>query len=151
MTTVVRWNPIREPVSLNNVVERWIDEVRNNTQMNTRSSIHLALDVYETDDSYTIVTALSGVNPDGLNISLHDNVLNISGEVHEPEVDDNTRIHLQERHFGTFNRSLKLANVVDVDAVNANFENGILTLTLPKVPEAQPRAIPVTVKNAKNH
>lgn len=151
MTTVVRWNPIREPISLNNVVERWIDEVRNNTQTNTREATRLAVNVYETNEAYTVVTALAGVNPDELDINLHENVLNISGEIHEPEVDENTRIHLQERHFGKFTRSLKLANAVDADAVNANFENGILTLTLPKVPDAQPRAIPVTIRNAKNN
>lgn len=151
MTTVVRWNPIREPISLNNVVERWIDEVRNNTKTNTREATRLAVDVYETNEAYTIVTALAGVNPDDLDINLHENVLNISGEIHEPEVDENTRVHLQERHFGKFARSLKLASAVDSDAVNANFENGILTLTLPKVPEAQPRAIPVTVRNVKNN
>lgn len=151
MATLVRWNPIREPISLNNVVERWMDEVRNNTPSNASEVTRLAVDVYETNEAYTIVTALSGVNPDDLDITLHENVLNVSGEILEPEVDENTRVHLQERRFGKFSRSLKLANAVDADVVNADFENGILTLTLPKTPSAQPRAIPVTIRSISNN
>ena len=152
MATIVRWNPIREVPTINNVVERWLDEVRNHTVSNqneiTRS---LAVNIYETNDAYTVVTALAGVNPDAIEINLHENVLTIAGEASEPEVDENTRVHVQERRFGKFSRSLTLPNTVDADAVNADFENGVLTLTLPKSPNAQPRAIPVTVRNVNNN
>jgi HSP20 family protein len=108
----------------------------------------LALEVNETDADYTIVAALPGLNADDINISLHDGGLTIGADFAEPEVNDNTRVLLQERVFGRFSRSINLPQPVVYDGVEATYENGVLTLTLPKTPEAQPHQISVKVNGA---
>ncbi len=84
----------------------------------------------------------AGISADAVNISLHDDVLTISGEVPQFTL-ENSRALLLERNHGKFQRSIRLPQTVDVNAVEAQIENGVLTLTLPKSPEAQPRVIPV--------
>lgn len=149
MATMVRWNPVREIAAMQEAMDRIFDENRrvarnNGNGVNTRS---LALDVHENENTYTVLTVLPGINPENIDVRLHDNVLTISAEVAKPEIDENTRVLLNERMYGKFSRSITLPNEVDGDNVEAAYDNGVLTLTLPKVEEAQPRQIPVRVNN----
>lgn len=153
MATIVRWNPVREFAAMQDVMDRIFEENRrgnrngntvNASGVNTRS---LALDVRENENTYTVVTVLPGINPDNIDVHLHDNVLTISAEIAKPDVEENTRVLLSERMYGKFSRSINLPNEVDGDNVEAAYDNGVLTLTLPKVEEAQPRQIPVRVNN----
>ena len=141
MTTVVRWNPAREVAAMQGALDRLFDEnwraVRNGTHAST-----LSLDVHETDQAYFVSAVVPGVTADALNISLHDGVLTISGEIPQP-AHENARALLLERGYGKFQRSVRLPLAVDANAVEASIENGVLALTLPKAPEAQPRQIPV--------
>lgn len=146
MSRVIRWKPVREATNFQNSMERLFEEIWRNPDNEARDvSYSLPVDVYESDEAYTVVTALAGIDPDNIDISLHDNVLTISGEVSKVEVDESTKVRLSERHYGKFSRRIKLPNEVDGDQVNANYDNGVLTLALPKVPEAQPRSIPVKI------
>ncbi len=141
MTTVVRWNPMREMAAMQGAFDRLFEENRRNGRgaVNTGS---LALDVHETDQAYVIHAVVPGISADAVNISLHDDVLTISGEVPQFTL-ENSRALLLERNHGKFQRNIRLPQTVDVNAVEAQIENGVLTLTLPKSPEAQPRVIPV--------
>jgi len=144
MATVVRWNPVREIAAMQDVMDRFFDDNRRvmHNGVNTRA---LALDVHENDNVYTVVTALPGIDADSINIRLHEDTLTINAEISKPEVADDTRILLNERTYGNFSRSINLPKSVDADNVEAAFDNGLLTLTLPKIAEAQPRQIPVRV------
>ena len=148
MATIVRWNPVREIAAMQDVMDRIFEENRrgnrNGNTVNTRS---LALDVRENENTYTVLTVLPGINPDTIDVRLHENVLTISAEIASPDVEENTRVLLSERMYGKFSRSINLPNEVDGDNVEAAYDNGVLTLTLPKVEEAQPRQIPVRVNN----
>lgn len=148
MTTRVRWNPTREMAAMQNVMEQWFENGRTNGRLATTHN--LALDAYETDSGYVIYTALPGVHPDNINVSMEDDVLTISGEVAAPAFDekDNVRTLAQERATGKFSRSVRVSAPVDSDKIEAAFENGLLKLSLPKTPAAQPRQIPV--KASKN-
>lgn len=145
MTTRVRWNPVREMAAMQNIMDQWLENGRP-----TAATNNLALDVYETDSAYVIYTALPGVNPEAINVSVEDDVLTISGEVAKPAFDEkeNVRTLALERATGKFTRSVRVSAPVDSDKIEAVFENGLLKLTLPKVPAAQPRLIPV--KASKN-
>ena len=150
MTTIVRWNPIREMAAMQSAMDRLFEE----TWRGARPSIAgnaLALDVHETDQAYVVHTSLPGVEADKINISFQDDVLTISGEVEQAKTneDQNTRVLLSERSYGKFSRSIRLAQAIDADKVEATYENGVLTLTLPKAPEAQPRLIPVKTNGVK--
>lgn len=114
------------------------------------SDYALALDVIEREDAYTVVAALPGVNPDDIHIRLHDDVLSISGATNAPQINEGERAVLRERRYGTYSRSLRFRTPVDGDNIDANYENGMLTLSVPKAASAQPRRIPVTVAHNGN-
>lgn len=136
-----RWNPMREIADMQRAMDRMFEDAWRTNAPTSGST--LAFDVYETDADYRVVTALPGISIDQINITLHDGVLTISGEVPAPEVDENTRTLIQERFYGKFSRSMRLPQEVDAENVDAAYENGMLVLHLPKLPEAQPRQIPV--------
>lgn len=134
---MVRWNPVREMMAMQNVMDRMFDEAW------SRNANTLALDVHESNEAYTVVANLPGLNPDSIEVSLHEGTLTISGGAEKVEPAEGTRVLLNERVVGHFTRSIKLPQHIDNENVEANYENGVLTLTLPKRPEAQPRQIPV--------
>src|SRR5579871_953912 len=145
MTTVVRWNPIQDMAAMQCALDRLFDETWRNLRNSTDAGA-LALDVHETDQAYVISAALPGVSADAVNINLRDGVLTISGEVPQA-THENSRALMLERAYGKFQRVIRLPQPIDANNVEANIENGVLTLTLPKTAEAQPRTIPVKTGN----
>jgi HSP20 family protein len=103
----------------------------------------LALDVAEKDDAFLVTASVPGLKPDDLDITITDNVLTIKGETKSDETIEEEQYHLRERRFGSFGRSISLPVTVDADNVEANYEDGILTLTLPKAEEARPHRIAI--------
>ncbi len=100
----------------------------------------VALDVYENDDQYIVTAAL----PDGQidNIKLHDDLLTIEGQIPEHAV-ENVHSLMLERVYDRFNCIVRFPKPINGYAVEATFKNGVLTVTLPKVNDAQPHPIPV--------
>lgn len=140
---IVRWNPFRELAAMQSAMDRIFEDTwRAYEGDNARA---LALDVHETDDAFFVETALPGVNPDDINITVNNGTLTITGEVKRStdSEDENARVVMSERIYGTFSRSLNLPQSVDGDNVDATYNNGILKLTLPKTPNAKPRQIKV--------
>ncbi len=148
MSTLVRWNPLREMAMLQSAVDRMFDETWRTTA--NASANALALDVHDSDGAYTIIANLPGVEADKINISYHDGTLTVSAEVNKTEAKEDHRVLVQERISGSFTRSLTLPQPIDIDQAEADFNNGVLTLSLPKTPEVQPRQIPVRTGNP-NH
>ena len=143
MSTLTRWNPFQEMMNLRNEVDRLFDESFSFPQMRWQGATNwgLALDVRENQDAFTVAASVPGVNPDDLDITLTDNVLTIRGEVKAEEVTENEQYHLRERRCGSFSRSLSLPVLVVAEEIEANYENGILTLTIPKAEEVKPKRI----------
>lgn len=142
MSTIIRWNPIREMAAMQSALDRVFEDAWRGSR-STMTGSALALDVFEAEGTYTVVASLPGLNAEQINVSVHDGVLTISGELPEDELDENVRMLLRERPAGKFSRSITLPEAVQTDNVEAAYENGVLTLTLPKLPELQPRTIPV--------
>jgi len=115
-----------------------------------QTAFGLALDVNENEDAYTVTTNLPGVNLDDISVNIHDNVLTVSAEVTATEYDENTRVLVQERRTGKFSRNLRFPMAVDGNAIEASFDNGVLSIVIPKAEEAKPRQIPVTAGHSKN-
>lgn len=101
-------------------------------------------DITETDDSYEIRTELPGVSKDDVQISVKDNLLTIKGEKRQENMDDSKNYKHIERRYGTFERNFTLPPKVDVDNINAKFNDGVLTLSIPKPEEVKPKEIPIT-------
>jgi HSP20 family protein len=102
------------------------------------------LDVAESEQAVELYVDLPGVKKDDLNIEFHDNVLTISGERTVEKPDENRTIVRTERRSGPFRRSFRLPRGIDGSAIKADFENGVLTLHLPKEEAVKPRQIKVS-------
>jgi len=105
-----------------------------------------ALDVFEDEEKVTVRVELAGVTKDDFNISLQDDVLTISGERKAEAEQRGSESFRSERYFGTFTRSVTLPSPVKPDEVKAAYQDGVLTVTLPKAEEAKPRKIQVNLE-----
>ena len=110
---------------------------------------HLPIDLYETEEDCVVKAAVPGVRPEDLNVSVQGNVLTIRGETRGEHEESKGSYHLRERRYGTFYRQVQLPVPVNADAAQARFENGILTLKLPKAEEARERRIQITSGSEK--
>ena len=127
----------------------WFEIARANRELAERAAenggnrtYRLALNAYETDNEIVISAAVPGLDPDNIQVNLEDEVLTIEGEFSNATPD--VAYILRERaDEGRFQRSLRLNVAIDVEHVEAVFNNGMLTLTLPKAAEARPMNIPV--------
>ncbi|HXI87638.1 MAG TPA: Hsp20/alpha crystallin family protein [Parvularculaceae bacterium] len=105
------------------------------------------IDLRETDETYEIEAELPGVSEKDIDVEVTDNVLTIRGEKRfERDDQDKKGYRLVERSFGSFARSIPLPTEVDPDHVDAVFKNGVLTLSLPKPPEAVRRSRRIEIK-----
>lgn len=102
-----------------------------------------ALDVYEDKENVVVRAEIPGMKKEDLDISLHDNVVTVSGERKHEKKYEGGQTSREERFFGRFTRSMKLPKQVNSNGVKANYKDGILTITLPKAEEAKPRQIKI--------
>ncbi len=105
-----------------------------------------AVDVYDSKDAILVKADLPGLSKDEIDVSVQDDTLVIKGEKKkdaEVKEDDYYRV---ERYYGSFYRALPLPAEVDADKVEATYEDGVLTLNLPKKEEAKPKQIRIEVK-----
>ncbi len=105
-----------------------------------------ALDLHQDKDTLFVHAELPGMKREDTKLSLHDGVLTLSGERRPASSDDAKTTVRNERFFGRFERSVTLPTPVDAARVSAAYENGILTVTLPKAEAAKPRQIEINVK-----
>jgi HSP20 family protein len=94
--------------------------------------VNTSINVSETENEIRITAQLPGVTEQDIDVSLDDDVLTIWGEKGFERTDDKENFHFVERSYGTFQRSLRLPFPIDPDQVQARFENGVLTVTVPK-------------------
>ena len=105
-----------------------------------------AVDIYETEHEMVVKADLPDVNPQDLNIHVENNILTIRGErKFENKVNEENYLRI-ERSYGSFSRSFSLANSVNSDAIRADYQNGVLTLSIPKREEAKPKQIRINVE-----
>lgn len=107
-----------------------------------------AVDIYETEQNLVVKADLPDIKPEELDIRVENNILTIRGERQfEKKVNESNYLRV-ERAYGSFSRSFSLANTVNTEAIQAEYKNGVLTLTIPKREEAKPKQIKVRVENA---
>jgi HSP20 family protein len=105
-----------------------------------------AVDMYQTDNEIVVKAAIPGVKTDEVQINVTGEVLTIKGEVKENEEVNEKAYHLREQRWGMFERTLPLPTDVIADKAKAEFENGVLIITLPKAEEVRPRTISIKTK-----
>jgi len=150
MANITRWEPFHEVVSLRDAMDRLFDESFLKPFGDSSSFGHLwpSVDLTETGNEIIAKVSLPGMKPEDVKISLTGNVLNISGEYSsESETKEKgVTYHLREHRYGAFSRSITLPTAVQGDKIKAEYENGLVTLTLPKAEEARPKTVNIKVK-----
>ncbi len=142
-TLMNRYGHTPDVSSVNDEVSRIFREAFGNQAAASAGAFTPALDVEEDEDRFTLHVELPSVKPEDVEVSLEENVLTIAGErrfYDDREADGFRRI---ERHFGRFHRAVRLPDRVAADNVEANFRDGLLTITVPKAEEAKPRRIQI--------
>ena len=145
MPAIIRWTPVRDMVRLSDAMDRMFEEA-STRQMPSRveREVRLPLDVYATPSEIVLTANVPGLKPEEVEITLEGDTLSIRGEFKAPM--ENVDYIFQERSYGKFSRTLTLNVPVDVNKVEATFENGVLTITLPKAEAARPKTIKVEAK-----
>jgi HSP20 family protein len=142
---IERWDPFHEAISLRDAVNSLFqDSFVRPGGMPVQSGLSaLPLDVSETENEFVVKASLPGIKPDDVQITVHGDTLTIRGESKVEEDRKGEHWHFRERRSGVFQRSLSLSAPIDSDKAQADFEHGVLTLTLPKSESAKPRQIKV--------
>jgi HSP20 family protein len=105
-----------------------------------------SIEVIEKEDKFLIKAELPGVKEEDINMSISGNVLTIEGEK-KTESETNTKgYYYSESSYGSFSRSMTIPSSIDANKIEANFDNGVLEITLPKTPEVKPKKIKLAVK-----
>jgi len=126
----------RTPNNFERIVNEWNRSLTNN-------NFNITLDVHESEEGYTIVADVPGINSDNIDIRLHDDVLTITAENSDETTEERGKAILRERRSGKVSRSLRFPVNVNADAVEADYSDGVLTLTVPKAEEVKPRRIEI--------
>jgi len=108
-----------------------------------RPSFSPEIDLIETENQFEVTVDLPGLKPEEVNVELKNGDLWISGKRDEEKEEEGKTYHRIERHYGEFRRVLRLSNTISEEGIDANFENGVLKVTVPKTEEAKPKHVEV--------
>ena len=143
------WDPLRDAVSLRDAMNTLLQDsfVRPGNSQATHATGTLPVDVAENENEFVVKASLPGVKPDEVQITIQGDALIIRGESKSAEERQGERWHVRERRHGVFQRSLALGTPVDADNAQADYEHGVLTLTLPKAESSKPRQIKIGARD----
>jgi HSP20 family protein len=146
MRTLARWEPYRGVTTLQDQINRLFNDVfERKGEDSSLSAWAPAVDIYETEHELVVKADLPDVEAKDLDIRVENNILTIRGErKFEKKVNEDSYLRV-ERSYGSFARSFSLANTVNPEAIKADYQNGVLTVTIPKREEAKPKQIKVNV------
>ena len=145
---MIRWEPFREMMSLRQAMDRLFEDsfIRPSRLWPELRAGELPIDMYQTKDDVVVKATLPGVKPEELDISITGDTLTIKGE-HKEEQEVKEKDYLcKECRYGAFSRSVTIPTQVESDKAEAVFENGILTLIIPKSEQVKPKSIKVKAK-----
>ena len=146
--TIVRFDPFRELVQLQDRMNRMFDESYRSRSGEGQDDWSLgswapAVDIYEKDGTITLQAELPGVDPKDVDIRVENNILTLRGRRRLAEDVKKESYHRIERAYGAFTRSFTLPTAVDTEKIAADYRDGILKVTLPTKEEAKPKQISI--------
>jgi HSP20 family protein len=148
---VMRWDPAREMVTLRDAMNRLLEDSwvrpgqafdREGDGGSAGPAMRLPIDAYSTADEVVIIAPVPGVKPEDVEITIEGDTLTVKGEFPAPI--ENVNYLMQERSYGRFARTVVFNVPVQADKAEANFTNGVLTISVPKAEAVRPRSIKVT-------
>lgn len=140
MKTLVSWNPTYDLRAMDDVLDRLFT-----TRTASGASI-LPVDVYEADGKFVIKAIVPGVASDALDIQVENSVLTIKGNHVQDSLGEEAKLYRRELSYGEFSRSIRLPKNLQLDAIDAQFKNGVVTISIPKVEEIKPEPIKINVR-----
>ena len=148
MSNLTRWEPAREMMTLREAMDRLFDDAftRPLSVRDGWSMASPAIDMYQTDNDVVVKASIPGIKAEEVQINIAGDILTLKGEVKQEEDRKERSWHIREQRFGSFERSIVLPTDVKSDQAEAVFENGILTITLPKADEVKPKTINIKAK-----
>ena len=147
MSNLTRWEPVREMMTLREAMDRLFDDAFTRPlSLRDGESSAPAIDMYQTDNDVVVKAALPGFKAEDVQINVTGEVLTIRGEMKREEDQNEKAWHIREQRWGSFERSVALPTDVVSEKAQADFDNGILTITLPKAEEVKPKTITVKAK-----
>jgi HSP20 family protein len=150
---IVRWQPFRDLLATEREFDRLFREAfsplfaQREGELSTRAWAP-AVDIFETENSIVLKAELPGVDPKDVEVRVEDNTLYLKGERKFEKETKEENYHRIERSYGSFARSFVLPNSMDAEKVAAEYQDGLLTLTLPKREEAKPKTIKINVSKS---
>ena len=151
MMAIVRWDPFRDVMTLQDRMNRLFDQALSKTRTDDEEGLAAstwlpAVDIFETATSVVMKAELPGVSRENIDIQVRDNTLALKGErTFEREVKDENYLRI-ERSYGAFQRAFSLPTVIQQDKIKAVFKDGVLEVTMPKAEGAKPKQVKIDVK-----
>lgn len=133
---LVRSDPFRE---LDRLAQQLWGDGRSRT-----TTLSMPMDAYRKEDVFLVQIDLPGVRAESIELTVEDNVLTVKAERPSPDTGEGVQTLVAERPYGTFTRQMFLGDNLDVEHIEANYESGVLTLSIPVAAHAKPRRIEVT-------
>lgn len=145
MSNLIRFEPMREMITLREAMDRLFNDAFTPSTFTGGLQIP-AVDLYQTDDEVVVKASLPGLKAEDVQITVTGEMLTLKGEFKQKDEVKERAYHLREQRYGAFERTFALPTEVVSDKAKAEFENGILTITLPKAEEVKPKMITVKAK-----
>jgi HSP20 family protein len=146
MSNLSRWEPMREMMTLRQAMDQLFDDAFTRPRGASGVSLVPAMDLYQTEDEVVVKANLPGLKSEDVQISLANGVLSLRGEFKQEDEKNDATYHMLERRYGTFERAVTLPTDVQADKAKADFEDGVLTITLPKAEAVKPKTITIKAK-----
>lgn len=147
MANVTRWDPFRDLLGLQNDMTRLFGRaLGSEVEESGGRAWAPPLDIFETPEAYVVTAELPGFGPDQVDVTVSEGTLTISGERKFYDEVNEDSFHRIERRFGSFQRSITLPTQAQSEKISADFDKGVLTVSIPKAETAKPRRVEINQK-----
>lgn len=152
MTGIIRWDPLKEMVRLQERMNRVFDDAWGQQRRHPDDEIIAgswipAVDVRESKDALEIQVEIPGIDAKDVTVAVENGILTLKGSRNFEKATEGETYHRVERAYGAFERSFTLPTNVDPERINAVYRHGVLHLTLPKREEAKPKSISIKIED----
>ena len=150
MTMITRWDPFREFATLQDRMNRLFPRgPEGQDESLTSTAFAPPVDVYEDEHNVTLKIEVPGIDEKDIDVRIENNTLTVHGERKFEKEEKEENYRRVERQYGSFTRTFTLPNTVNQESVQANYDKGVLKITLAKKAEAKPKQIKVNVGSQK--
>jgi HSP20 family protein len=146
MANLIRWDPLREVSEVRSLMDRAFDDFFSRSPITYNGIGSIDVNMLQTDKDVIVKASIPGVKLEDINITISGDTLTLRGEMKDDQEYKDANYHIREMRQGNFSRTMTLPVKVDSDKAKAEFENGILCLTMPKTEEVKPKTITIKAK-----